>query len=392
MRKFLFTFLVIIAMVFGIDNPAHAQSESPVVRAVLFYSPRCGHCYYVITEVLPPIFNQYGHQLQMIGVDVTQPEGQAIFLAALEMYGIAWENTGIPFLTIGGTYLIGDVDIPQHFPSLIEHHLSRGGVDWPGIPGLSEMIVSMEATQQAQATRTAEPPTSIPTTTHQSTPPLTPVLTPTSPDNSIILTGTEKSTVWDRLTQDPAGNGLAIFVLVGVLIATIWSVRYFMQPISLKTYGTGFLLVPILCLAGIGIAGYLSYIEISQMKAVCGPVGDCNAVQQSEYARLFGILPIGVLGMAGYIAIIIAWLAVRSGKEGKSNYGPVALLTMTAFGTVFSIYLTLLEPFVLGATCIWCLGSAVIITILMLVSLRPAKVAIARWPRRTGKISSRLKS
>ena len=36
----------------------------------------------------------------------------------------------------------------------------------------------------------------------------------------------------------------------------------------------------------------------------------------------------------------------------------------------FSIYLTFLEPFVIGATCLWCLSSAVIMTLLYLLTTR----------------------
>jgi uncharacterized membrane protein len=49
---------------------------------------------------------------------------------------------------------------------------------------------------------------------------------------------------------------------------------------------------------------------------------------------------------------------------------------MTLFGTLFSIYLTFLEPFVIGATCAWCLSSAVIMTIQMWLSITPGKLAI----------------
>jgi uncharacterized membrane protein len=48
---------------------------------------------------------------------------------------------------------------------------------------------------------------------------------------------------------------------------------------------------------------------------------------------------------------------------------------MALFGTLFSIYLTYLELFVIHAVCIWCLASAVIITVLMLLNLP----AITLW-------------
>ena len=71
----------------------------------LFYSPNCGHCHLVITELLPPLVEQYGEQLSIVGVDVTQPDGQALFLAALQHFNL--ESGGVPFLVVGDTYLVG---------------------------------------------------------------------------------------------------------------------------------------------------------------------------------------------------------------------------------------------------------------------------------------------
>jgi uncharacterized membrane protein len=129
---------------------------------------------------------------------------------------------------------------------------------------------------------------------------------------------------------------------------------------------------------GLVVAGYLSYVEITHVEAVCGPVGDCNTVQQSEYARLFGFLPIGVLGMAGYVMILAAWFIGLFTGSKSADYAALAMLAMTASGTLFSVYLTFLEPFVIGATCAWCLSSAVIMTALMLLSLAPGKLALNR--------------
>ena len=113
------------------------------------------------------------------------------------------------------------------------------------------------------------------------------------------------------------------------------------------------------------MAGYLSFVEMSQSEAVCGPVGDCNTVQQSPYATLFGFLPIGVLGLLGYCMIGIAWLAANFGPKTYQRESRLILIGLTAIGTVFSIYLTFLEPFVIGATCAWCLTSAIVITALL---------------------------
>jgi uncharacterized membrane protein len=63
----------------------------------------------------------------------------------------------------------------------------------------------------------------------------------------------------------------------------------------------------------------------------------------------------------------------------------VALLGVTGSGTLFSMDLTL-EPFVIGATCLWCLSSAVIMTTLYGLALEPGRAAAAalRQPEALG--------
>jgi uncharacterized membrane protein len=130
--------------------------------------------------------------------------------------------------------------------------------------------------------------------------------------------------------------------------------------------------IPVLAVLGLGVAAYLTYVEVTTADAICGPIGDCNTVQNSPYAKLFGILPVGILGAVGYIAILLTWFLKRNTSGRLSDIAPLALFGMSFFGTLYSIYLTYLELFVIKAVCMWCLSSAVIITLLMLFSLTPA--------------------
>jgi uncharacterized membrane protein len=190
--------------------------------------------------------------------------------------------------------------------------------------------------------------------------------------------GAEQAGVVERIRRDIYGNGLAILVLAGMLLTILIS------PTILRTSGIpvnaekspGYdWVTPILTLAGLGVAAYLSYVELRTVQAICGPVGDCNTVQQSEYARLFGVLPIGILGLAGFLAILAAWIIRRWGSLGISLWASLGILCMAGFGTLFSIYLTFLEPFVIGATCLWCLSSSLIMTTLYMLALRPGRRA-----------------
>ncbi|HBY08148.1 MAG TPA: hypothetical protein DEH22_10315, partial [Chloroflexi bacterium] len=124
-----------------------------------------------------------------------------------------------------------------------------------------------------------------------------------------------------------------------------------------------------------GVAFYLTYVETSGTEAFCGPVGDCNTVQLSPYATLFGFLHVGLLGLIGYALILIAWAVYTFGPQGLRWTSAIALWGMAFFGVLFSIYLTFLEPFVIGATCMWCISSATIITLTFLAAAGPAKRA-----------------
>jgi uncharacterized membrane protein len=105
-------------------------------------------------------------------------------------------------------------------------------------------------------------------------------------------------------------------------------------------------------------------------------VGDCNTVQQSPYARLFGLFPIGVLGFIVYAVLGLGWLLRDRSPPPWNAVLAFELWFLALFGTFFSIYLTVLEPFVIGATCMWCVTSAVLMT-LLLWAATPA--AVEAW-------------
>jgi uncharacterized membrane protein len=157
-------------------------------------------------------------------------------------------------------------------------------------------------------------------------------------------------------------------MVVGVVTALAWT------P-SARTTSKPHPAVLVVALLGIVVAGYLTYIETSGATAVCGPVGDCNTVQQSPYAMLFGLIPVGLLGLLGYAAIVVAWF-VWTYKPGiLADYAALTALGIALVGTLFSIYLTFLEPFIIGATCAWCIASSIAITILLLLTAGAGKAA-----------------
>ncbi len=130
-------------------------------------------------------------------------------------------------------------------------------------------------------------------------------------------------------------------------------------------------------IGGLVVAGYLTFIESTGATVACGPSQGCETVQSSRYAILFGILPIGILGLIGYVAILIAWIVWQFGPVSLKKIASLAIWGMCVFGVLFSTYLTFLEPFVIGATCMWCIASAVFMITLLLTSTPAAQQALA---------------
>ena len=333
----LFLLLVILACL--TIPQSLATGETSVVRAVLFYSPSCPHCHQVINEDLPPLINQYGDQLLIIGIDTSLPEGSQIYQAAIARFQIPENRRGVPAMIVGDTVLVGSQEIPEQLPGIIETGLASGGIEWPDIPGFKELFEAAES----QETQEDVPNPSL-----------------------------EDLSLSDRFKRDLSGNILAVIVLAGMFLSVTWVGITIAKPVSDKTEKWPAWVIPVLIIIGFIVAAYMSYVEVSQSEAVCGPVGDCNTVQQSPYAYLFDIIPIGVFGMLGYILIGISWLIQQYSVERWKNYAAIIFWILAAFGTAFSIYLTILEPFVIGATCAWCITSSIVMTLILLAATAPA--------------------
>lgn len=170
-----------------------------------------------------------------------------------------------------------------------------------------------------------------------------------------------------------AASSAMLAALVAAALATGLQQRGAGKAPSAPTW-----LIPLAGLAGLAAAIYLASVEVGGQEAACGIVGDCNAVQQSPYALLFGVLPIGVLGLVGYAAILVAWMVGWLGSGKLADLAHAALLLMALFGVLFSIYLTFLEPFVIGATCAWCLTSALTMLLILWLIAAPGWRALKR--------------
>jgi uncharacterized membrane protein len=112
-----------------------------------------------------------------------------------------------------------------------------------------------------------------------------------------------------------------------------------------------------LAVVGAGIAGYLTYVHYAGVDSVCAIAHGCEKVQTSEWSELAGI-PVALLGLIGYAAILLALL--RDDEAGR-----LAAVACAWAGFAFSAYLTYREIWSIEAICIWCVASAIVLTLLV---------------------------
>jgi uncharacterized membrane protein len=106
---------------------------------------------------------------------------------------------------------------------------------------------------------------------------------------------------------------------------------------------------------GTAVSGYLTWLHYSGSLALCIGVGGCEAVQTSRFSML-GSVPVAALGLAGFVGMLL--LAVA--RLSSSMPGLDLALFMLSFGaTLYVVYLSYVEVFVLGAICPWCVSVAV---------------------------------
>jgi uncharacterized membrane protein len=133
-----------------------------------------------------------------------------------------------------------------------------------------------------------------------------------------------------------------------------------------------------LALVGLGVAGYLTALKLGGNQAfLCRDGSGCDMVQASRYSLLAGV-PTAMWGAGLYLAIAALAAMPRTVRRWQAAF-------MLVSGAVaFSLYLTFLSIFVIGATCPYCLASGVIALALLVVM-------IVRRPRGDGREATAYK-
>jgi uncharacterized membrane protein len=128
------------------------------------------------------------------------------------------------------------------------------------------------------------------------------------------------------------------------------------------------MIVAALALAGIFISLYLTLFKLGMIGELSCSIGSCETVNTSRWSTFLG-LPVATWGLFFYLDVFIVAVVGSTRAVADSRAVSIILVVESAVGVLFSAWLTYLELGVIHAICIWCVTSAVVVTLILLVSI-----------------------
>jgi len=129
-----------------------------------------------------------------------------------------------------------------------------------------------------------------------------------------------------------------------------------------------------LSFVGAGIAGTLWWKDRMHQDVPCSADGGCEIVAASAWSHVdllvWRHVPIALLGLLGYLLLLtLAMLRLGSESDVWDRRLHRLMWLLAAGGTAYSWYLQWVAHAKIGAFCIWCRSSAVVMTVLFLTEV-----------------------
>jgi uncharacterized membrane protein len=126
-----------------------------------------------------------------------------------------------------------------------------------------------------------------------------------------------------------------------------------------------------LTVIGLLVAAYMTVYAITSNDNMCVGSKDCSVVNASKYSKIniAGItIPVAVLGVAGYAAIL-AVLLLEPRVDFLEQNGSLIFFGLALMGFLFTLYLIYVEIALIQAYCPFCIASQVAMTLIFILSV-----------------------
>lgn len=410
------TLLSVIFTLFYL-SPVHSQETStPHINILFFYKSECANCEKLQRQILPELKQRFGNQITILSLNTGSQQGGQLYLSALVDLEIPFSQP-LPIVVVEGRQWSDPTEIANQLPDVVETALNNSISGWPAVTGLKDFLERLQSLPESEKSRwfiSAQSGTigfmvsdmavkfnHDPSGNSYAVVVLISMiivlgytlflfLKSRSPEIDLfsqwiilIVSITGIAITWQLAEMDQILQGhklfgestesqLAFLVLTGMVAAFIFNLWALFGSTAHKIAVWQRWIIPLLLAVGFIATGYLMIIQTSDIEAVCGAMGDCNSVQQSKYSSLFGVISVSVLGLLGQGLILSSWVMEQFGPSKWRGDFKILLWGLLLVGVGFFIFLTFLEPFVIGATCFWCITTAVAMTQQLSITVRPA--------------------
>lgn len=128
------------------------------------------------------------------------------------------------------------------------------------------------------------------------------------------------------------------------------------------------MLMALIAMIGVFVSLYLTLYKLGYIGTLACGTGACETVQLSKWGDFLGV-PVAGWGVVYYgVVLALAMAGVQERFTGSRRL-TIALLLVTGWGVLFTLWLTYLELFVIHAICRWCVGSATMTVLLFALAL-----------------------
>ena len=118
---------------------------------------------------------------------------------------------------------------------------------------------------------------------------------------------------------------------------------------------------------GMLVSIYMTIFKLTDNASMCLGNGGCSVVNSSSYAEVSGV-PVAVIGVGGYLAILAVLFMENRGKFFAQN-STMIVFGLSLVGFLFTLYLIYVELALIHALCPFCVTSQITMTILFILSV-----------------------
>jgi uncharacterized membrane protein len=133
-----------------------------------------------------------------------------------------------------------------------------------------------------------------------------------------------------------------------------------------------------LTVIGLLVASYMTVYAFTSNDNMCIGSKDCSVVNASKYSKieLFSVkIPVAVLGVVGYAAILAVLLGERKVDFLREN-ASLVFFGIALMGFLFTLYLIYVEIALIKAFCPFCIASQIAMTLIFILSV----IRVVRQP------------